>query len=160
LDEGRLEFHEYDGRLRDAYAARTYGELDRLVMDLPGALPVAPAELPVAREAPVAPAELPVVPADATRRWLVATWDDYAGTVAICVAIWLGIVLTGGGWAGFWPIWVAGPWGAYLAYETVRGLATGEPERWARKQQRKREIRQRRRDARRALPRAPEDAEA
>src|SRR5262245_47581179 len=35
LDEGRLNLYEYDERLRDAYAAKTYSELDALVGDLP-----------------------------------------------------------------------------------------------------------------------------
>ena len=35
-DEGRLDLHEYDRRLADAYAAVTYGDLDRLFTDLPG----------------------------------------------------------------------------------------------------------------------------
>lgn len=153
LDEGRLDFHEYDGRLRDAYTAKTYGELDRLVADLPSTVP--------AERAAVAPAGMPSPPAasDATRRWLVATWDDYACAVTICVAIWLAIALTGGGWAGFWPIWVAGPWGAYLAYETAKGLATGEPQRWAAKQERKRALKEQRRDAKRAIDRSPSDSD-
>src|SRR3954447_24509931 len=35
LDEGRLSLGEYDERVRDAYAARTYEELLALVSDLP-----------------------------------------------------------------------------------------------------------------------------
>lgn len=35
VDEGRLSLTEYDERLRDAYAAKTYGELQRVVNDLP-----------------------------------------------------------------------------------------------------------------------------
>ena len=35
LDEGRLNLHEYDERLRDAYGAKTYSELDALLADLP-----------------------------------------------------------------------------------------------------------------------------
>jgi hypothetical protein len=30
LDEGRLSLHEYDDRLKETYAARTYGDLDKL----------------------------------------------------------------------------------------------------------------------------------
>lgn len=33
--EGRLDLDEYEERLQHAYAARTYGELDRLLADLP-----------------------------------------------------------------------------------------------------------------------------
>jgi hypothetical protein len=35
LDEGRLSLHEYDDRVSQAYAARTYAELLVLVADLP-----------------------------------------------------------------------------------------------------------------------------
>jgi len=35
--EGRLSKDEYDGRLEQAFSARTYGDLDRVVADLPAA---------------------------------------------------------------------------------------------------------------------------
>ena len=35
LDEGRLSLHEYDDRVSEAYAARTYADLLGLVTDLP-----------------------------------------------------------------------------------------------------------------------------
>jgi Domain of unknown function (DUF1707)/Domain of unknown function (DUF4190) len=51
--EGRLSRDEYDGRLDNALAARTYADLDLLVTDLPAARPVmvpAPADAtPVAK---------------------------------------------------------------------------------------------------------------
>src|SRR3954471_7032337 len=40
LDEGRLDLHEYDERLQQTYAAKTFGALDPLVTDLPGPIPV------------------------------------------------------------------------------------------------------------------------
>ncbi|WP_414685456.1 DUF1707 SHOCT-like domain-containing protein [Micromonospora robiginosa] len=39
LEEGRLGLHEYDERLARTYGARTYGELDEVVADLPGPAP-------------------------------------------------------------------------------------------------------------------------
>jgi hypothetical protein len=159
LDEGRLDFHEYDGRLRDAYQARTYGELNRLVADLPGGERAAVAPATQSAPVPAAVASTPVVP-DATRRWLIATWDDYVGAVAICVAIWLTIAVTSGNWQGFWPIWVAGPWGAYLAYETAKGLASGEPKRWAARQERKRTAKELKRQRQRELGQAPDESDA
>ena len=39
LDEGRLDLHEYDERLQQAYAAKTYGDLNGLLDDLPGTVP-------------------------------------------------------------------------------------------------------------------------
>ena len=35
--EGRLSRDEYDGRLEDAFSARTYADLDQIVADLPAA---------------------------------------------------------------------------------------------------------------------------
>lgn len=49
--DGRLDFDELDERLEAAYRAKTYGELEPLVADLPGARPPA-----VRREASPAPA--------------------------------------------------------------------------------------------------------
>jgi hypothetical protein len=142
LDEGRLDFHEYDGRLQQAYAAKTYGDLDRLVVDLPDVAPAersALAPVPSAASVPAGTSaagqeEFP----NATRRWLLATWDEYLAAVPICMVIWLISVLTSNSSAGFWALWVAGPWGAYLAYETFKGLTTGEPQRWAAREARKR----------------------
>ena len=39
LDEGRLDLHEYDERLQRAYAAKTYGDLNGLLDDLPDTVP-------------------------------------------------------------------------------------------------------------------------
>lgn len=47
--EGRLSKDEFDGRLESALSARTYGDLDQIVADLPATRPV-----PVAPVAPVA----------------------------------------------------------------------------------------------------------
>lgn len=129
LDEGRLDLHEYDERLQQAYAAKTYGDLDRLLADLPGTVPGERAQV-----VPVQPAE---VYAGATRRWLAETWDGYFGVVAVCVAIWAVISVMASDVIYFWPGWVAGPWGAVLLVTTVAGLANGEPRKWAAKQARK-----------------------
>ena len=42
LDEGRLDLHEYDERLQRTYAAKTYGDLDGLLDDLPATVPPQP----------------------------------------------------------------------------------------------------------------------
>jgi hypothetical protein len=56
--EGRLSKDEYDGRLENAFSARTYADLDQLVADLP-----------VGRVAPVAP----VVPVAETNGLAIAS---------------------------------------------------------------------------------------
>lgn len=58
VGEGRLDLDEYDRRLRSAYAAISYADLDRLTADLPAPAP-----------APLPP---PPVPAPAAAVWRVA----------------------------------------------------------------------------------------
>ncbi|GLY23340.1 hypothetical protein Misp04_30720 [Micromonospora sp. NBRC 101691] len=143
LDEGRLDLHEYDERLRRAYAARTYAELDVLVADLPvggqGVL-VPSSGVPV-----VPPPAAPAVPAGATRRWLLQLWEPWLTVVALVTAIWGVTALMAGEAYYFWPGWVAGPWGAVNLVQTVSGLAHGEPARWAAKQEKRRRKREARR---------------
>ena len=56
--EGRLSKDEYDGRLENTFSARTYADLDQIVIDLPAAwatvTPMGPMT-PVTRGAAVAP---------------------------------------------------------------------------------------------------------
>lgn len=122
LSEGRLTLAEYDERLRQAYAARTYGDLDALLTDLP---PVRPAA-----DSQVVPAH-PGTPADRTghptARWLVAVWGSWLAAVLVCVTIWVISSIASGELGYFWPIWVAGPWGAVLLAVTFSGLAGGAP---------------------------------
>lgn len=140
LNEGRLDLHEYDERLRQAYAAKTYTELDGLLTDLPGTAPAARSRVVPAG---AAAGDLEWVPGpdgrypDATRKWLWETWDSYVGVVTIVTVIWLIGAIAGGGDQAFWPLWVAGPWGAVLVWQTVSGLGRGEPQRWAAKRARK-----------------------
>jgi hypothetical protein len=142
LDEGRLEFHEYDSRLGQAYAAKTYGELDPLVADLPTVAPAERSALAPASPGPVAASGARPFPvaglADPTARWLLSIWDSYFTSVGICIGIWLLIAVFARDWQGFWPVWVAGPWGIFLTVVTIRGLATGEPARWDAKRHRRR----------------------
>lgn len=133
LNEGRLDLHEYDDRLQRAYAAKTYGDLDVLLADLPGTVPAERAAvIPVGEAAVWTPGVGGRYP-DATRRWLIDVWDEYAAAVTICTAVWAAICLASWEVTYFWPGWVAGPWGAVLLVTTLRGLLTGEPQRWAAK---------------------------
>lgn len=118
LEEGRLDLTEYDDRLGRAYAAKTYGDLHRLVSDLP-----------------VPPPAGPQYPA-AVRRWLAAQWRPWVNVVSICVAIWVLTAVVSGGLLYFWPFWVAVPWGIVLLVRTVGGLASGEPRQWVARQAR------------------------
>jgi Domain of unknown function (DUF1707) len=130
LDEGRLDLHEYDDRLQQAYAAKTYGELERLTTDLPN------------RQALVRPSASER-DSSVTRRWLIHTWDEWVTAVGICVAIWLTTVIASQDLFYFWPVWVAGPWGVVLIWQTVTGLSQGEPQKWQAKQDRKKAAKER-----------------
>ena len=110
-DEGRLDLHEYDRRLAEAYAAVTYGDLDRLFTDLPvrsssSAVPVhsVASAAAVARAAGASvtsrPAGFPLA--------LKILWAVWASVVAINVTVWL-LVSLGTGSTYFWPMWLAVP---------------------------------------------------
>ncbi|MEV4810499.1 DUF1707 SHOCT-like domain-containing protein [Micromonospora avicenniae] len=148
LDEGRLDLHEYDERLGRAYSARTYGELDALLTDLPGVTSPAAAQLAVSEGQPVVPGALSA-DRPATARWLLGVWLPYLQVVPIVVAVWAIASASAGDLLYFWPGWVAGPWGALLLIRTVGGLAGGEPQRWAGKRERRRQRKRARRDRRR-----------
>jgi hypothetical protein len=106
LEEGRLTLDELDQRLRDVYAAKTFGDLDRLLADLPP--PAAVERSQVVPAAPVPPSRHeanPRLPA-----WLSLSWRLWVVAVAINLALWFVISVTTGSLAYFWPVWVAGPW--------------------------------------------------
>ena len=114
LNEGRLTLAEYDDRVRTAYAARTYADLDALLNDLPpartGTVAVSANQRPV-----------PTPPAEKNRRLplaLMILWTIWAGVVGVNVVVWLLVSLTTG-WTYPWPIWVAGPSGVALFAATV-----------------------------------------
>ena len=100
--DGRLDSDEYDERVSRALAARTYGELDALVRDLPST-PSPPPEAPAASD------DEPTGPwrhEDFRRHCL-----SYVMVMALLVAIWL--LTSPGGY--FWPVWPMLGWGIGLA---------------------------------------------
>ena len=118
--EGRLDLDEFDQRLNRAYTAKTYGDLDRVLADLPG-----PA--PSLRPQPASP----VRQQNVVRGWLAEQWRPWATVVSICVAIWALTAIVSLSLPYFWPLWVAVPWGLVLLFRSVGGLRGGEPQRWA-----------------------------
>nr|WP_239158785.1 DUF1707 domain-containing protein [Actinoplanes humidus] len=142
LDEGRLDLHEYDDRLQQAYAAKTYGELSPLLHDLPATGPVAK----VAPTAPTARAAQGVSDRDATVRWLTEVWTSWVAVVGITTVIWLFSCVASGQLTYFWPVWVGGPWGVVLVWVSAMGLVTGTPRKEERKRARKAEQKQLKRE--------------
>jgi hypothetical protein len=141
LNEGRIDLGEYDDRLKQAYAARTYGELDTLLHDLPAVAP--PERSQVATTSPAGPpATAAAGPPFMGRQipvWLQATWGSWLTASLVCLVIWLATDPHGYPW----PVWVAGPWGAVLLARTIMALGSGDPEGYHRaKQERERQHRE------------------
>lgn len=103
LDEGRLDLTEYDERLQKTYAAKTYGDLDGLLDDLPGTVPTQRSQVQ-AYQPPAAPAGGPAAEPDKDSHrfaWLGPSF----GIFIVCTIIYL---LTSPG-DYFWPVWTLLP---------------------------------------------------
>jgi DUF1707 SHOCT-like domain len=127
---GRLTVEEFNERLDKAYAAKTLGELDELMVDLPA---IDLYRLPDASLPPSYRGRLPgpgsaYLAAGGTlaRRhsrfspaWT-AAWGSWFSVTLLCFVIW---ALSGAGYA--WPLWVAGPWGAIMLGRWISGSHPG-----------------------------------
>ena len=120
---GRLTAEEFHQRLDLAYAARTRGELDRLVADLPatdlGQLPSAALDRPAAR--PRSAGRRPSWPAEAqagrlSPAWR-AAWGSWLAISLFLFAIWL----LSGAAGGLWFLWVVVPLGVLMLGRWVTG---------------------------------------
>jgi hypothetical protein len=115
LEEGRLDFLEYDDRLARAFRSVTYGDLDDLFADLP-------ASAPVVITAPATPAVPPRLRLErAARRMPTALrvlWTIWLSIVAVNLTVWLLVSLGNGEPDTFWPMWLLVP-GAVLAAVTA-----------------------------------------
>jgi Domain of unknown function (DUF1707) len=109
---GRLTAEEFDERLDKAFAAKTLGDLDALLSDLPGIdlyrlpdhglrRPPAPGSSSLAAAAAQAQPPGRFSPAWAT------AWGSWFTTSAILTVIW---VLTGMS-SSLWFLWIVAPWG-------------------------------------------------
>jgi len=156
LDEGRLSLMEYDDRLKETYSAKTYGDLDQVIADLPGFTPVENSQLaqvpqpmqPLPHQEPVYPTaaareEIAGSPMRAIPKWLVGVWGAWLIAVLVNVVIWALASISSGQLLYFWPMWVGGPWGAVLVAGTITGLANGDHEREVERRARRREERRR-----------------
>ena len=121
MAEGRLTVAEYDDRVTRAYAARTFGELAELTVDLP-ATDRPHAVQPVSREhhSPVSACGSAAGPWRAGSRGE-SPWRSWQRTALIVITIWALTSIMAGTAIYFWPIWVIGPWGAMLLASTLGG---------------------------------------
>ena len=107
LDEGRLSLHEYDDRVKDAYAARTYEDLMGLVTDLPQpGMSAAEVAAKQAAERRRAANRLPMP--------LIVLWTIWGALAAVNVVVWVLVALTTDGDLYLWPAWMLVPGAALL----------------------------------------------
>ena len=114
--EGRLTDTELGERLGRALAARTLADLAPLTADLP-------ADRPRREHRRTPPGERPPGPLRVAP--LKAAWAVWAVAVTINLLIWALVSLGTSELVYFWPIWVAGPWGAVLLARTLGGSRGG-----------------------------------
>jgi hypothetical protein len=107
LDEGRLDLGEYDERLQRTYAAKTYGDLQGLLDDLPG---TAVASQNRTSADPVLPAAAPPPATTSRSGQLVKAWlGGFGGVFVVSMAIWLITSISTGHMLYFWPVWLLIP---------------------------------------------------
>jgi hypothetical protein len=111
LDEGRLSLGEYDDRVREAYAARTYAELLVLINDLPRA-GMSAADVNAQRTAELKreARKMPMA--------LMVLWTIWGAVTAVNVVVWFLVAATTSFDLYLWPIWLLVP-GAALGAVTV-----------------------------------------
>lgn len=111
LDEGRLTLHEYDDRVREAYAARTYADLLGLVTDLP-APGLSAGEVHARRQAELrrAARKFPMA--------LMVLWTIWGALAAVNLAVYVLLVMTVEHEIYPWPVWLLVP-GAALCAVTI-----------------------------------------
>jgi Domain of unknown function (DUF1707) len=129
LAAGRLTNDEFDERLDKTYAAKTLGELDDLMADLPGTGLEHPPEGSLHRAAgsPPPPGRRSGGPVETSQgrfspAWR-AAWGSWLGISLVFLVIWL----VSGASGGLWFLWVPGLMGALLLGRWITGApARGE----------------------------------
>ncbi|MFC7530433.1 DUF1707 domain-containing protein [Actinoplanes sp. GCM10030250] len=105
LDEGRLDLGEYDERLQRTYAAKTFKDLDGLLDDLPGTVPVRKSQVEPHHAAPVHHGA-PSGHEDGGRS---KGLGGMVGVFLVCTLVWAMTSLSSGHVQYFWPGWVLIP---------------------------------------------------
>jgi Domain of unknown function (DUF1707) len=112
--EGRLATEELEDRISGALSARTHGDLEKLLADLPGP------KLPAPRQT-----RAPATPPDPHQRRELLVRQTVAFVIpnAICIAVWAAT-----GAANFWPKWVLLGTSLWFGVFLIRYLARVEHE--------------------------------
>lgn len=134
LDEGRLDLSEYDERLQQALAAKTFGDLDALTVDIPGVASASDSQLSTSEPSGAVSQEADFGGAVTRggRRWHrhgrgKKAWARLGAATIFFTGIWaISWVARGGGDPpSFWPIWILGIWALGLLGSTM-SRHTGE----------------------------------
>jgi uncharacterized protein DUF1707 len=120
---GRLDAAEFNDRLDQAFAARTMGDLDALLADLPGidlyrlpASSIRPAPRGATRPRTGGGSALDRRGEGAISTQRVATWASWAAVSALLFVTWLGLGLLSGGAAWIpWFLLIVIPWALVIA---------------------------------------------
>jgi hypothetical protein len=114
--EGRLDMEEFHDRLNAAYAAKTMGDLDEILADLPG---IDLYRLPSAGLRPAPPGTGGWLPArrpsgSVTRS--AAQWATWTVTSSALVVTWLVVGIVSGGYAWLpWFLLIVIPWAVAIS---------------------------------------------
>lgn len=114
--DGRLAADEFQLRLDALYDARTYGEIEPLVRDLPAIRAQQPT---VSLPQPVQTASSAVRTRTGGDKAMAVLWTIWACAVSVNLVIWTLVSVSNMSFEYFWPAWVAGPWGAVLLSITL-----------------------------------------
>ena len=102
---GRLNRSEFDERTAQALGARTRGDLDGILVDLP------PTSLVMSTPSPASEVEsAPVAARTALAQWGISTLAPWAVFGVFFIVLWM---VTGAGY--FWPMWPIMGWGIGVA---------------------------------------------
>jgi hypothetical protein len=127
---GRLTIEEFNERLDKAYAAKTLGELDELMEDLPAIdlyrLPDASLPPSYRRQMPGSGSFVEAAGRNSqghhsrfSAAWT-AAWGSWFSVTLVLFVVW---ALSGAGY--LWPLWIAAPWGAIMLGRWITGSHPG-----------------------------------
>jgi hypothetical protein len=118
---GRLTPDEFQERLDATFEAKTLGQLQELLADLP-AIDLYHLPEQSMRRSQHEPASHPAVPEHSrlSPAWR-HHWASWASTSLVLFVIWLITAVSSHSMNGLWFLWVAGPWGAILAARWLFG---------------------------------------